>query len=155
MRRKDKERDSDFAMNVLKQCEYATVAMVDLYGEPYCVPVSPAIVDGAIYFHCAMEGTKTDILRSHPDVCVCGVMGVRPYAPDFTTEYSSAIARGRAIEVIDDAEKIEALRAICERYAAENMAEFDAAIKRSLKRTAIWKIEIESITGKQKEVKRS
>ncbi len=46
--------------------------------------------------------------------------------------------------------KIHALRLICQRHTPANMAEFDEAIRRSLPRTAIWRIEIREITGKRK-----
>ncbi|MDF2839216.1 MAG: putative nitroimidazole resistance protein, partial [Evtepia sp.] len=56
MRRKDREKDSQFALEVLKNCEYATLATVNPDGTPYCIPISPAMMDGALYFHCALEG---------------------------------------------------------------------------------------------------
>lgn len=55
-----------------------------------------------------------------------------------------------AQEVTDDAEKIRALRAICEKYTPENMSRFDAAIAQSLSRTGIWRIDVTGITGKCK-----
>ena len=150
MRRKDRERDEAFARDVLERCDYATLAMTDEQGQPYCVPISPAMVDGSLCFHSARHGRKADILRANPAVCVSAVCDVRPVPADFTTEFSSAIAFGTAAELVDDAEKIAALRALCQRYAASNMEGFDEAIERSLHRTAVWKVSIDSITGKQK-----
>ena len=43
MRRKDREMSEDFAINILKNCEYAFISMNDIEGNPYCIPVSPAI----------------------------------------------------------------------------------------------------------------
>ena len=68
----------------------------------------------------------------------------------FTTRYTSAILTGTAREVTDEAEKIRALRAICEKYTPENMSRFDAAIAKSLSRTGIWRIDVTDITGKCK-----
>ena len=68
----------------------------------------------------------------------------------FTLEYESAVINGIAQEVFNEEEKILALRKICEKYTPLNMKEFDNAIERSLSRTAVWEIEIESITGKRK-----
>lgn len=150
MRRKDRERDEAFARDVLDRCEHATLAMVDEEGAPYCVPVSPVMVDGALCFHSARHGRKADVMRANPQVCVSAVCDTRLVPEDFTTEFASAVAFGRASEVTDDAEKVRVLRALCERYAASNMAGFDDAIERSLSRTAIWKVSIDSITGKQK-----
>jgi hypothetical protein len=68
----------------------------------------------------------------------------------FTTLYESAVAFGTAMEVTVDGEKIEALRLLCQRHTPGNMENFDRAIDASLQRTAIWKIDVETITGKAK-----
>ena len=52
--------------------------------------------------------------------------------------------------VTDDEEKITALKEICERFTPSNMPDFSNAIKMSLPRTAVWRIDIENATGKQK-----
>ena len=72
----------------------------------------------------------------------------------YPTAFESAVIFGRAGEVTDDKEKIHALRLLCERHTPTNMANFDEAIQRSLSVTAIWKIEILSLTGKQKKLKK-
>ena len=48
----------------------------------------------------------------------------------------------------DDAERIAALRAIAERYAAENLGHFEAALAEELSRTLVWKITPTEITAK-------
>lgn len=50
----------------------------------------------------------------------------------------------------DAAAATEALRLLCLRYAAGHMAAFDKAVARSLSRTAVWKVSMESVTGKRK-----
>jgi nitroimidazol reductase NimA-like FMN-containing flavoprotein (pyridoxamine 5'-phosphate oxidase superfamily) len=62
--------------------------------------------------------------------------------------YESAVVCGTAEEVVDDDEKIRVLKCICLRYTPANMAAFDNAIKKSLAVTAVWKVSIDSITGK-------
>ncbi len=152
LRRKDREKDEDFALDVLQRCSFATLAMTQQDGTPYCIPISPALVGRSLYFHCAHHGMKTDALRARPEVCVSAACDVTPVPEELTTEYASAVAFGCASEVIDDAEKVAALRAICERYAASNLEAFPDAIERSLARTAIWRVDIENITGKGKRV---
>ena len=39
MRRVDREMDRDFALMVVDKCEYATIAMTDTDGLPYCLPM--------------------------------------------------------------------------------------------------------------------
>lgn len=62
------------------------------------------------------------------------------------------MAVGTAEVVTDKAEKIEALRLICQRFLPHHMDAFDAAIERSLERTAVVKISLtEPPTGKRKQ----
>jgi nitroimidazol reductase NimA-like FMN-containing flavoprotein (pyridoxamine 5'-phosphate oxidase superfamily) len=52
--------------------------------------------------------------------------------------------------VEDTEEKIEGLRAISQKYTPENMKYFDDAVKASIDRTMVIKIEIKEITAKRK-----
>lgn len=148
MRRKERETDKAAALEVVDKCAYAVLCM-SADNRPYAVPVSIARDGGSIYVHCAPEGTKTDVLRANPAVEIVCVGDVRPIEYDFSTEYESAIVFGRATEITEDGEKIRALRLICDRYAPSN-PDFDDAVAKSLKRTAIWKFSIDEITGKHK-----
>lgn len=150
MRRKDREMNREFAEAVVDQCEYATLAMVAPDGDPYCLPITIARDENAIYFHSAKEGQKIDALKNNPAVCVSCVGDTCRATDKFTTEFESAILYGNAVEVTDDTEKIHALRLICQRHTPANMAQFDKAIEKSLSRTGVWKIEIAQITGKRK-----
>lgn len=150
MRRIDREMDRDFALMVVDKCEYATLAMIDTDGRPYCLPISIARDEDIIYFHSAKEGRKIDALRNDPNVCMSCVGDTLRAKDKFTTEFESAILRGKASEVTEDEEKIHGLKLICERHTPTNMHEFDTAIEKSLFRTGVWKIEIADITGKRK-----
>ena len=150
MRRIDREMDRDFALMVVDKCEYATLAMIDKDGSPYCVPITIARDGNSVYFHSAKDGQKIAALRNDPNVCMSCVGDTLRAIDKFTTEFESAILKGIASEVIDDEEKIHALRLICERHTPTNMHEFDTAIEKSLFRTGVWKIEIADITGKRK-----
>lgn len=151
MRRKDREIDREAAWEIAERCEYATVSMIDPSGAPYCVPVSIALDAGErIYFHSATEGFKTDCLSANPNVCVLCVGNTERLTDEFSTKYESAVIRGRAHPVSDDAEKIHALRLICERHTPAFMHAFDDAIAHMLHRTAIWAITVDEITGKAK-----
>jgi len=148
MRRKDRERDESFALEVLRDCEYATLATVNASGTPYCVPLSLALIDKTIYFHCATEGKKLENIRNNSDVCVSCVRYTNLLPEQFTTEYESAIADGKCCIVSDDEEKLTALRVISEKYAKGSMDQFDAKIAEYIHRTCVCKIEITRITGK-------
>jgi hypothetical protein len=97
-----------------------------------------------------MEGTKVEVLKSNPKVCISCVGDTKVPEGKFTTLYQSAVVRGVATEVLEDNEKIKALRLLCQRHTPNNMEDFNNAIERSLSRTAVYKISIDDITGKGK-----
>ena len=131
--------------------------MADGDGMPYSVPLSLARTDEkTFYFHCATEGKKLDILRENPRVCLTAVSKCKPTVGpkdgSFTLEFKSAIAFGKAEIVADDNEKREALRAICQRFLPNHMDAFDAAVARSMSRTAVVRITLtEPPVGKRKQ----
>lgn len=148
MRRKDRQTDEQTAYEFFNAAPYATIAFKgDI---PYCIPISTAMLNRNIYFHCAKEGTKLDMLAKDPSVCLSAVSRNVPATDKFTTYFASAVVFGRAEIVNDDNEKIAALRAICEKYTPDNMEKFDKAILKSLAVTVVIKVTVDSITGKQK-----
>jgi nitroimidazol reductase NimA-like FMN-containing flavoprotein (pyridoxamine 5'-phosphate oxidase superfamily) len=149
MRRKDREMPRDFAEQVIDKCGYGILATVNPDGTPYCTALS-FVRDGEwLYFHCAVQGQKTDNLKHQNRVCISFVGDTRIPEGKFTIEYESAVIFGTAEEVLIEEEKIRALRLICERYAPDNMAAFDGEIARALGFTGVWKVHIDSITGKR------
>ena len=149
--------DSQWALEVMHKAPYITVSMTDENGKPYGLPLTLASVDDTHwYFHCALEGKKLDAIMSHPEVCLSAVTmcapTVGPKDGSFTLQYKSAIAFGKAELVDNEAEKIEALRIICERFLPKHMDAFKHSIERSLPRTAVVRITLnEPPTGKRKQ----
>lgn len=148
---------AEWAYGILDKAPYITVAMTDEDGAPYAVPLSLARVDDkTFYFHCATEGRKLDIIRRNPNVWLSAVTTCKPTVGpkdgSFTLEFKSAMAHGVAEIVTEEAEKIVAMRAICERFLPRHMDAFDVSIARSLGRTAVVRITLlESPTGKRKQ----
>ena len=149
MRRKDREMDKDFALSVLDKAPFVTLSMVN-EDKPYSVPVSIVRDNDVLYFHCAFEGNKIDILNKNNNITLTAVSKCKPRPIDFTLEYESAVVNGKGASVTNEDEKIHALKLICERYALSNIKNFDNAINRSLHRTNVIKIKIEEIYGKRK-----
>ena len=149
MRRRDREMYYDFGLHVIDKSPYAVLSMINAADKtPYCVPISAARIGNSVYFHCALTGQKIDNLMADPNVCISFVSDVNPISEKYTTEYESAIVKGTAEHINDENEKIEALHAICLKYAADNMDNFQSAINKLLSRTAVWKIEIKELTAK-------
>ena len=143
MRRSDRARGREFSLALIDRCTHGVMALSTGEAAPYCLPLSFVRTGDELYFHCAREGRKIDLMRRFPRVCVTFVGEDRP-------AFESAIVTGTAGEVNDPGEKIEALRALCRKVTPEHMAGFEAAIEKSLDVTAVWKVHIEEITGKEK-----
>lgn len=153
MRRKDRERDADFALAVADKCEWAVISTVTPEGQPYGVPVSVVREGGFLFFHTAKEGRKIDVLKANPHVWVTCVGDVERAISAFTTGYESAMFEGECTEVTEDREKVRALRLLCEKYTPDNMSVFDDAVAASLARTGVYRIKILSASGKAKVLK--
>ncbi len=150
MRRKERREDESFAFEVLDKADFAVISMIDEDGLPYCLPISVVRIGEKLYFHSAENGRKAEAMSQNPNVCLTAAIDVVSAEDKFTTYFKSAVVRGKAVKVTDDEEKITALKAICERFTPSNMPDFSNAIKMSLPRTAVWRIDIENATGKQK-----
>ncbi len=149
--------DSQWALELMHKAPYITVSFTDAEGKAYGLPLSLASDDEVNwYFHCAMEGKKLDAIKAHPEVCLSAVTRcvpiVGPLDGDFTIQYKSAVAFGKAEIVTEDEEKIHGLRLISQRFLPQHMDAFDQSIARSLSRTAVVRITLtEPPVGKRKQ----
>lgn len=149
--------DSKWALEIMRKAPYITVSFTRADGTAYGVPLSLACTsDDLWYFHCAPEGDKLEAIAVHPEVCLSAVTKCQPTVGpkdgSFTLQYRSAIAFGKAEIVTDTEEKIQALRAISQRFLPQHMDAFEEAVRRSLHRTAVVRITLSaSPTGKRKQ----
>ena len=149
MRRQEREiRDEAEIQEIL---EKGLVCRLGLYdGQyPYVVPLNYGYRNGCMYFHCAREGKKTDILKKNDRVCIEVdidfriVQGETPCR--WTAKYRSVIGFGRARIIDDEREKKAGLDVIMAHYGGQG-GEYDV---KSLQRTCVIEVVIESMTGKQ------
>ena len=156
MRRSDRAQSLEFAQALIDRCTYGVVAISTGEDTPYCLPLSLVRVDNRLYFHCAKQGRKLDLLHRNPKVCVTFVGTSEPAYVEsnntFTDYFQSAMVTGTAYEVLEDDEKIEALRALCSKVTPEGMSgdNFERAVTGSLAVTGVWRIEMEEVTAKAK-----
>ncbi|MCM1077470.1 MAG: pyridoxamine 5'-phosphate oxidase family protein [Bacteroides sp.] len=156
MRKANRQKDTQWALEVFDKAPYVTVSMTRPDGTPYGVPLNIARKDEkTFYFHCASEGEKIDCIRHNPMVSLSAVSRCTPRYEEeknnFTEYFNSAIALGKAEFVEDNAEKIDALRLICEHFLPQYMEHFDEAISRSLDMTTLIRITLtEPPVGKSK-----
>lgn len=149
MVKKELERNEAFAWEVLDTAPYAVLAMADEKGEPYCVPMSPARDGRTVYLHCARVGEKLSLLKHNPKVALTAVSYYKAVSAEYTMSYASAVLRGQASIVEDDAERIRALRCISEKYSGADMDKFDAMVEKYAKAAHVIRIDVEQITGKE------
>ena len=149
MRRKDKEiKDVAAIEDILSKAKLCRLALCE-NNHPYVVPLCFGYQDNALYFHCAVEGKKLDIIRNNHHVCFeididCEFIKT-DQACDWGIKYKSVIGFGRAMFVEDVHNKRKALDVIMQHYA-EGAFEYQA---KAVENIVIIKVEIESMTGKQ------
>lgn len=172
MRRKDREMSKEFGIEVIDKADYGVVSVIDENNEPYGIPLSIIRDGNNLYFHSALDGKKIKIFENNPVVSVSFVGQVK--VPEnfskeeldelaqnktkagtfiskvFTTEYESAIVKGKIKLVEDEEEKLRTIKLICEKYTPTKMDYFNLAIESGLHIINIYKIEIEDITAKRK-----
>lgn len=152
----EREISEEAAREILKAGEYCVVATVDEDGEPYCTPLSYVLDGDALYIHTgAAGGQKTADWERDPRVCVTVAMDMQPVFIEengepgfFTTGFASVICRGRVRRVTDPARVRRALAELCLKYSPEFKREIGGAIERELPVTAVWAIDLVSISGK-------
>lgn len=152
MRRKEREvQDNQEILDILRRCDTVRIAM---QGEqyPYIVPVSfgMEIVDdkAVIYFHCAQQGLKIDLLRKNPNVCVEGDIFIKTEKTEhgITARYESIIGFGKCCFVSDATEITRGLKLLTEHYGYFNYPLDRCA---GLPHLLLGKILLDEITGKR------
>ena len=149
MRRKDKEISDESKINAfIAKANICRLGMVN-GDKPYIVPLCFGYHENFLYFHGTLKGRKIDILKSNPNVCFEFDTASQPIesekACDWSMKYQSVIGFGKAIFIESLDEKRKALGLIMANYS-ERKFQF---LENMLKVTAVIKVEIESITGKQ------
>ncbi len=152
VRRQDRLLEESAARELLKRGEYGILSMVDAAGGGYGVPISYVWDgEGAVYFHCAREGHKLRSVEADPRVTLTVVGRTQLRPEQLTTGYESIILRGRIGQCTEPAERMHALELLCRKYAPEHK-QWRAAAEASAARTAILRMEIATMSGKQKKI---
>lgn len=140
--------DPILAEQLLDQCMYATLSMTLPDGSAYGIPISPVRQDNYLYFHCATKGQKLDALRAHPNICLSCVGKAEVVPQAFDLSFQSVVAFGTAAEVVDQEEKIQALKLICEKYCPKDLWDLPRVMDKYFPHTGIWKLTLTTVTTK-------
>jgi len=152
MKRKDKEiTDRMEIESILSQARICRIGFSQ-NNKPYIVPMNFGYKDGYLFFHCAQEGMKIDIIKQNNNVCF--EVDINHEITDtgilcnWSTRYSSVIGFGKALLVKDPIEKKLALNVIVNHYSPKAKFKYS---EEALNKVGIIKIEITSMTGKKSE----
>lgn len=139
MRRKDREvTDNEKIADIFAKCKVIRIAMND--GEaPYIVPLNfgyEKAGDGEyLYFHCANEGKKLDLIKACPKICFeadCdhGLIGGEK-ACEYGYTFSSIIGKGTAEILTKPCDKIHGLKVLMRHQTGQDF-EIDEKMSRSV-----------------------
>ena len=153
MRRSEREiTDKDELFEILSGCQVIRLALFD-EKYPYIVPLSFGLErkgeEITVFFHCANEGKKADLLKENDSVCIeadCfgGYFGE---GMNLTTAYKSVIGYGncKKCEGEEKLRGLELLLSHCGREPDKATLSKCAA----LDVTAVYKITLDELTGKK------
>jgi nitroimidazol reductase NimA-like FMN-containing flavoprotein (pyridoxamine 5'-phosphate oxidase superfamily) len=112
----------------------------------------------ALYLHTALQGrTRTNVERDGHVCFTVGEMGrllPADSALAFSVEYASVVVFGRATIVADEAEARRALQLLLDKYFPHLRPgeDYHPITEDELARTAVYRVQIDSWSGKKKEV---
>ena len=135
---------------IIRGSQVCRLALSD-QGQPYVVPLCFGYDGKALYFHCAPEGRKLDILRRNNKVSfefdIVEGMIEADQGCKWGIRYQSVIGSGIAHFVEDPAGKQHALALVMGQYSSGTFSFAPETVGRS----AVIRIEIERLTGKRNE----
>ena len=148
MRRIDREIEGIKAIeSIIRQAAVCHLGLCD-EGAPYVVPLCFGYEDAHLYFHCAQEGRKLEILRKNNRVCFemdIDQVLVRSEEPfRCSMKYRCVIGSGRARLIFDADEKRKALDIIMSHYAEGTFVYPQSAIDKVL----VIRVDIEEMAAK-------
>ena len=160
LRRRDRGKDDAWVRAFLHAAPFGFLATVADDGQPF-LNSNLFLYDEerhCVYVHTARTGRTRDNVDAGDKVAFsAAAMGrLLPAAEalEFSVEYAGVVVFGRGRVVEDGDEATEALRRLLEKYAPHLRygEDYRAVTEGELKRTAVYRIDIEAWSGKQKEV---
>lgn len=160
VRRRDREvTDEAWMRAMLEAAPVGVLSMVE-EGRPVVNVNLFALDPGAdvLYLHTARVGHTRGVVSASPEVCFTVARSGRLLPADealeFSVEYASVIVRGRASVVEEPEEAATALQALLDKYAPHLRPgeDYRPITPGELRRTAVYRVDIESWSGKEKRV---
>jgi nitroimidazol reductase NimA-like FMN-containing flavoprotein (pyridoxamine 5'-phosphate oxidase superfamily) len=139
-------------LEVIKRCDVCRVGLYDCEGV-YIVPMNFGyeLTEGKLilWFHCAVEGRKIDIIgsgnRAGFEMDTDHKLVVADKACGYSMKFSSVIGHGHIAVAGDDETRMRGLRLIMEHYGGGDLP-FDEKI---VSRTCVLRLTADEFTGKR------
>ena len=148
MRLSSNQMTDEDARKQLEKADHGTLALVGDDGYPITIPINFVYKDNKILFHGAKEGQKYELIQKQPKASFC-VITKDDIRPEFITSlYESTIVFGTVHEIEKDAEKLDCLVSVLEKYMPQVMEAGRKYIQDSWDAVSCFELEIEHITGK-------
>ncbi len=159
IRRSDRGKDDAWIRSFLTQGEVGTMA-TSIDNQPFLVTRNYAYdaERHAIYLHGAFKGRTIENVQVNPKVCFSvskmGRLVPDKKAQEFGVEYSGIIVFGTTSIVDNDDEATHGLQLLMDKYFPhlELGTDYEPVSEFALKVTAIYRIDIESWSGKERKV---
>lgn len=149
MRRFKQELPEAMAKDVLTRNGVGILALNGDEGYPYGVPVNYVYADGAIYFHSAVAGYKNELIEKDGKTSFTVIDKATNVPENVTTYFRSVIVTGKVHLVTDEVEKRKGLDYLWQKFCPEFEDKAVAEIISDGKRTAMFKVVIEELRGKE------
>jgi nitroimidazol reductase NimA-like FMN-containing flavoprotein (pyridoxamine 5'-phosphate oxidase superfamily) len=154
MRRQDRQiNDNTDIESIISRSDVCRIAFAD-NNIPYIVTMNFGYLAGnnpCIFFHCAPEGRKIELITRNNYVCfemdTDHVLFKGEIGCDWGMKYSSVVGYGRISVVRDSEEKKEGLDCIMSHYSDQNDFRYEEKI---MSKTAVLRLDIEEMTVKKK-----
>jgi len=156
MRRKDKEiTDVNEKLEIIAKCKVCRIGLSE-NNYPYIVPLNYGYSydDGklTLYFHCAKEGKKIDIIKKNNNACFeidCDTKLIEGEKPcDYGYEFKSIIGFGKIFILDTKDEKINGLNYLMKQQTGKDI-KYDF-YENELNNVIVLKMPVDEFTGKQK-----
>jgi nitroimidazol reductase NimA-like FMN-containing flavoprotein (pyridoxamine 5'-phosphate oxidase superfamily) len=155
MRRKDREiEDREAVEAILREADACRLGFA-VENVPYIVTLNFGYAwEGEfpmLYFHCAREGRKLDMMRQNPRVCfeldAEHELVIGPAPCDFGMKFASIVGYGRLRELEDDSERRRALELLMRHYDWKGEGGFKPG---PLASTCLLELQADEVVGKRK-----
>lgn len=149
MRRREKEITDRAEIDALiRSARVLRLGLAD-GKEPYVVPLSFGYDGGSLYFHCALQGRKLDVIRRNDLVCfeMDELLSIEEAeeACAWGARYRSVMGTGRAAVLEDRESKRRGLATIMAQYSDRGHGFSDHDVDR----VCVVRVDITSLSGKQ------